>query len=65
MLLSPAIYNLHAAEWQPSTPGGCLQGFGAAFSFMAQREWGRGVLLKYPRLFSYGRWCRLMGLAAA
>lgn len=30
------------------------QGFGSAFAFLAQREWGRGLLLKYPRVFSYG-----------
>ena len=33
-----------------------LQGFGSAFAFLAQREWGRGLLLKYPRVFSYGGW---------
>lgn len=30
------------------------QGFGAAFAWLAQRDWGRDLLLRYPRLFSYG-----------
>ncbi|PSC70768.1 saccharopine dehydrogenase-like oxidoreductase [Micractinium conductrix] len=30
------------------------QGFGAAFSFLAGKPWGRRVLLQYPRMFSYG-----------
>lgn len=30
------------------------QGFGAAFAFLANKPWGRDLLLKFPRLFSYG-----------
>eukprot|EP00887_Chlorella_sp_A99_P007324 scaffold2.g7324.t1 len=28
--------------------------FGAVFSFLAARSWGRALLLRFPRLFSYG-----------
>lgn len=56
------LHSLHGPS-QPTTHTCCLlphpappnlQAFGAVGSYLAGREWGRRLLLSYPRLFSAG-----------
>lgn len=51
-ITEPELAYAHYLRCHP-TPRSFLL-FGGVFSFLAQRPWGRRLLLAYPRLFSNG-----------